>query len=182
MRELALLAAIALLAGCTGAGSTVSPVAPASAATTPLATPALDVASLDPCSLLDATELSTLLQATLSPQPAPDLDGSHVCSYMDSAASTSVMVLVADAPVLAGRGEDMVDQLPMDGRAEELHGVGEAAWFDYCPACPDDNATTLTVIEPPLEFTLVLTLPARDMARRIPLEELARGVIDRLRL
>jgi hypothetical protein len=36
------------------------------------------------------------------------------------------------------------------------------------------------VIEPPLEFTIALTLPAPDMGRRIILEELARGIIDRL--
>jgi len=145
-------------------------------------TPALDVASLDPCSLFDAGELSTLLSASLRGERADDLDGYHVCRYDDPAASTSLSVLVATEPFPAGRGEDMVDQLPQDGLAEELHGVGEAAWFDYCPACPDIGSTTLTVIEPPLELTLALTLPATDMMRRIPLEELARDVIANLGL
>ncbi len=182
-RAVGALACLALTAcATTGPASPPTSSAPLSSAV-PASAPALDVAHLDPCTLLDRGELSTAVAASLPPgELQPDTDGNAVCLYDAPQASTSVLVLVAREAAVAGRGEDMVDQLPLDGRAEELHGVGEAAWFDYCPACPEPTATTLTVIEPPLEFTIALTLPAPDLSRRIILEELGRGVIGRLRL
>ena len=87
-----------------------------------------------------------------------------------------------DRPRTAGREKRSSITSHSTGVAEELHGAGEVAWFDYCPPCADDGASTLTVIEPPLEFTISLLLPAPDNVRRISLERLARQVIERLDL
>ncbi len=182
-RAVAALACLALTAcAATSPASPPTSSEPLTSAV-PASPPAIDVAQFEACELLDLEELSAAVAATLPPgEPQPDLDGNAACRYDAPEASTSVLVLVAREAAVPGRGEDMVDQLPLDGRAEELHGVGEAAWFDYCPACPDPTATTLTVIEPPLDFTIALTLPAPDLTRRIILEDLARGAIDRLGL
>lgn len=177
MRILLVLAGFALLlTACSGASYTGLPTD--SPRPTLIPTPALDVSSLDPCSLLSDAEVSEALAASLSGVATDGPSGYRACAYADAAASTTLTVLVATRPAPAGQGEDRAGQLPQDGRAEELHGVGEAAWFDYCPACPDDGSTTLTVIEPPLEFTLALLLPAPEMARRLSLEELARSAVD----
>jgi hypothetical protein len=166
------------LAACASASPTSLPTTPPTP--TP---PAIDVASLDPCELLDLQLLSEAVDAQL---PAgtrrPDAGGYGACSYDAPDASTTVTVLVARQPATGGQGEEIVGQLPLDGRAEELHGVGEVAWFDYCPPCTEDGASTLTVIEPPLEFTITLLVPAPDAARRVVLERLARAVIERLDL
>jgi len=146
-------------------------------------TPAIDVTTLDPCALLDAANLSAAVDAEMpAGQQQPDQDGYQVCLYDAPDASTRVTVLVADTPAAAGSGERRVDELPIGGNAEELHGVGEAAWFNYCPVCTNPDATTLTVIEPPLDLTIALELPAPDGTRRIILESLGRSVIDRLGL
>jgi hypothetical protein len=175
-----LLAACAVLAACGGVGELPSAAGTPSGATATLA-PSIDLAQLDPCTLIDRDVLSAAVATDLpAGEPQPEVDGQRACLFDAPAASTSVLVMLSRDPAESGGAEERVDQLPTDGRAEELHGVGEAAWFDYCPICPDQAATTLTVIEPPLEFTIALTLPAPDMGRRIILEELARGIIDRL--
>lgn len=180
MRARHLVAILVLLAACSAPDSVSSSASVESIA--PSAAPTLDIASLDPCTLLDAGELSARLSAQLSASPGPDVGGYRTCAFDDSAASTTLTVLIATTPANDDQGDELVGQLPQDGRAEELHGVGLVAWFDYCPACPDDGSTTLTVIEPPLEFTFALILPTPDIERRVILEELARGVIDDLGL
>jgi hypothetical protein len=175
-----LVANLVFLAACS-APSSVTPTASAQSVA-PSVTPTLDVSSLDPCSLLDAGQLSATLSAQLTASSGPVVDGYRTCAYDDPAASTTLTVLISTTPANGDQGEEIVGQLPQDGRAEELHGVGLVAWFDYCPACPDDGSTTLTVMEPPLEFTLALTLPTPDLERRVVLEELARSVIDDLGL
>lgn len=167
-----------ILAACGGASQT--PLATIAPSPTP---PSINVATLDPCELLDLGLLSAEVGAQLPAGTAQAAAGGYAgCSYDAPDSSTSVLVLVSRQAANGGQGEEIVDQLPLDGRAEELHGVGEVAWFDYCPPCADDGASTLTVIEPPLEFTISLLLPAPDEVRRISLERLARQVIARLDL
>ncbi|HEX6140564.1 MAG TPA: DUF3558 family protein [Candidatus Limnocylindria bacterium] len=179
-----------ILAVLTLIGTACSPVSSSSATPPPTVPPSpapatptpIDVATLDPCSLLDPQELGPLFGAELlTGEPQPDADGYATCSYHAADASTSVTVLVSRTPVDAAEGEAAVEALPPGSGAEELHGVGGVAWFGYCPQCPAGD-TTLTVIEPPLEFSISLALPAGENARRIALEGLARGAIERLGL
>lgn len=184
VRSFATLLAVLTVAGA-ACSSVVSPSdtpSPTAAASTPAATPKLDVATLDPCSLLDAGVLSSAVSAEMpAGEPIPEQDGYAACRYENAEASTVVTVLVGRTPVEEAEGEAAVEALPPGSGAEELHGVGGVAWFGYCPPCPAGD-TTLTVIEPPLEFSIGLALPAAEDTRRIVLEGLARGAIERLGL
>jgi hypothetical protein len=156
---------------------TTTPV-PASAA------PTLDVTALDPCAVFDLAELSAAVHTDLPEGTrVPDANGYGSCIWDAPAASTRVTVLVSRAAVEDVGDEPTAEQLPPDSGGEEMHGVGDLAWFNYCPACPqEDDATTLTVIARPLELSISLVLPTPDAGRQIILEQLVRAAIARLGL
>ena len=172
---------LALLVACGTPG--VSPTPSPTLAPPVSAAPTLDVAALDPCAVFDRSELSSAVHADLPEgERLPDAAGHAVCRWDAPSASTRVTVLTSRIAVEDVGDEPTAEQLPPDSGGQEMHGVGDLAWFNYCPVCPEEDATTLTVIAIPLQFSISLVLPTTDDGRQIILEQLARAAIDRLGL
>lgn len=111
--------------------------------------------------------------------PAP---GTAACRYTLLSGLAAVSVVIKRTPVASVVGEGILESLgPLPG-LEELHGVGDVAWFGYCPVCSSSSTTTLTVIAAPLEFSIALEGAALPVAERVHAEALARRIVEDLGL
>jgi hypothetical protein len=174
-------ALIVLLA--VGSASCVAPSAsPRGASATE--SPRLDVAKLDPCFVLDRETVAAELLGEVSLGTAEEdaATGTAACRYTLLSGLAAISIVIDRAPVSGVGGEAVLESLgPLPG-LEELHGVGDVAWFGYCPACPIAATTTLTVIAAPLEFSIAFEGAAPPVAERLHAEELARGIVEDLGL
>ena len=181
LRSVALVALLAGLASCAATSRTpsASPAGPSAAAS-----PRLDVTSLDPCSLLDAETLAEeLLQPVAGGIPVNDpVSGTAACRYAVAGGAGSISIIIKREPASAVGGEEILASLGPRPGLEELHGVGDGAWFGYCPACPSEATTTLTVIAAPLEFSIAFEVAVPSMAELIHAEALARRIVEELGL
>jgi hypothetical protein len=177
MRAAALLLLAAGLASC--ATPSASPRGPS-----PAGSPRLDVTSLDPCSLIDAEALAAeLLQPVAPGVPAGEAaGGTAACRYALTEGAGSISIIIKREPASGAGGEAILESLGPRPGLEELHGVGDSAWFGYCPPCPSQATTTLTVIAAPLEFSLAFAGIAPSMAERLQAEALARLIVEELGL
>ena len=146
--------------------------------------PRLDVANLDPCSILDReTVAAELLQETSVGTAEEDAaTGTAACRYTLLSGLAAISLVIDRAPVSGVGGEAVLESLGPRPGLEELHGVGDVAWFGYCPACPVAATTTLTVIAAPLEFSIAFEGAAPPVAERLHAEALARGIVEDLGL
>ena len=181
MRPWGAAALIVLLAA--GSASCAGPSAssrPASATESPR----LDVAKLDPCSVLDRETVAGELLQDVSPGTAREDSptGTAACRYTLLSGLAAISLVIDRAPVSGVGGEAILESFGPQPGLEELHGVGDVAWFGYCPACPVAATTTLTVIAAPLEFSIAFEGAAPPLAERVHAEALARGIVEDLGL
>lgn len=172
-----LVLAVVGSAACLAPGNNV----PASAVS---AAPRVDVATLDPCSLLDsATVAAELGQEVPAGAPADDdARGIATCRYPLLSNLAAMIVVVDRTPASGVGGEGILESLGPRPGLEELHGVGDVAWFGYCPTCPLEATTTLTVIAAPLKFSIAFEGAAPPATEQIHAEALARQVVGQLGL
>ncbi|HEX9633901.1 MAG TPA: hypothetical protein VGB34_00210 [Candidatus Limnocylindria bacterium] len=169
-----------LLVGCSTGRIVPHDTPPPPSEAGPQETPTIDVATLDPCSLLVATTAAEVLGPEVGPGvPDPEsAAGTAGCTYQLDADGTSLFVIVMRESASGLVGEELLESLPPDSGAEELHGVGDVSWFGHCPVCPRQSTTTLTVIAAPLQFSLAFADAVPSPARRIQAEAMARRVIE----
>ena len=167
---------VAGLAGCLApANSSLRPSALASA---------VDGATLDPCTILDVETLAAELGQRVSPGEAREdvATGTAACRYPLLSGLAALSIVVDRSSVSGVGGEELLESLgPLPG-LEELHGVGDVAWFGYCPACPTGSTTTLTVMAAPLEFSIAFEGAAPPDQERLYAESLARRIVEELGL
>ena len=144
----------------------------------------LDVAGLDPCSVLDRDTISGELLEEVSQGTAAEdaATGTATCRYTLLSGLAAISLVIDRAPVSGVGGEAILESFGPHPGLEELHGVGDVAWFGYCPVCPDEATTTLTVIAAPLEFSIAFEGAAPPLAERVHAEALARGIVEDLGL
>jgi len=146
--------------------------------------PELDVGTLDPCSILDRATLATKLGVEVSPGVAHESEGTATaaCRYAIPGGLAAISVVIDRMPASGSGGEAVLESLGPRPGLEELHGVGDVAWFGYCPSCPAGATTTLTVIAAPLEFSIAFERAVPEAVDEITAEALARGIVEELGL
>jgi len=176
-RTVILALLVAGLASC--ASLSASPPGPSVSAP-----PLLDVAGIDPCSLLDAEALAVQLLQPVEPgvRVADAATGTAACRWTLTSGLGSVVLVVRRDPASSVSGEEILESIGPQPGLEELHGIGDAAWFGYCPPCPSPATTTLTVIAAPLEFSFAFEGASPSLAELIHAEALARRLIEELGL
>jgi len=168
------------------AAGSASCIAPSASSSRPsaLESPRLDVAELDPCAVLDReTVAAEMLQEVSAGTAGEDSTaGTAGCRYTLLSGLAAVSIIIERSPVAGVGGESILQSFGAQPGLEELHGVGDVAWFGYCPVCPVAATTTLTVIAAPLEFSIAFEGAAPPLAERIHAEALARRIVEELGL
>jgi len=175
-------AALIVLLAAASTSCSVPSASPRGASATE--SPRLDVANVDPCSVLDRETVAAELLEEVSLGTAEEdaATGTAACRYTLLSGLAAISLVVDRAPVSGVGGEAVLDSLGPQHGLEELHGVGDVAWFGYCPVCPAAATTTLTVIAAPLEFSIAFEGAAPPLAERIHAEALARAIVEDLGL
>lgn len=189
-----LLGALILLAGCSApATAPVTTASGAPAATEAVATvmPPIDLATLDPCTLLDAETIAAVIQSPTETGRVQQGEDRILCIYdvpagvstLDGSRGITLSVFttprtVADAgPAFGGNTTDYDH--------EEIEGLGDAAWWSVHKEVagfePNAETVAISVVAEPVHYIISLAgVPgSRDAWRGFAIE-LAREVLAKI--